>query len=235
MLSLLNHMEFEYMQHRIQKGCQHTYQQERNVCSPKLWKDKQMPRLSKSASPLYPSRKQVASSGSQSLSPAMQSPTTYPSPHEIWRSEAIPFFSQFQDMLQKSMPSRTSLATAQWLQEMGTLRIQSLPRRGAGDMLSQHTSMSRGEALNRGGMPMSSTTILASWSLEGNGNCMEHPWMPEESYEIFVALVTRGLCVEGYPDPHLKVGLMQLRGARVAYLQLRIKNLEAQNWEAPEH
>ena len=90
-------------------------------------------------------------------------------------------------------------------------------------MLSQHTSMSRGEALNRGGMPMPSTTILASWSLEGSGNCMEHPLMLEGSYEICVALVAKGLCVKGFLDPHLKVGMKQLKGARVAYLQLRIK------------
>lgn len=100
---------------------------------------------------------------------------------------------------------------------MGMLRIQSLPRRGAGDMLSQHTSMSREEALNRGGTLMISTTILASWSLEGSGNCMEHPWMLEEACEIYVALVTKGLCVEGYPDPRLIVGLKQPKGARVAY------------------
>jgi hypothetical protein len=106
---------------------------------------------------------------------------------------------------------------------MGKLRIQSSPRRGAGDMLSQHTSMSRGEALNKGGMPMPSTTILASWSLEGSGNCLEHPSMLEGVYGICVALVTRGLCVKGYLGPHIKVGLKQLKGARVAYLQLREK------------
>lgn len=68
---------------------------------------------------------------------------------------------------------------------------------------------------------MPSTTILASSSLEGSGNCMEHPWMLEGAYDIYVASVTMALCVEGYLYPHLTVGLKQQKGARVAYLQVR--------------
>lgn len=70
-------------------------------------------------------------------------------------------------------------------------KIQSLQGMGAGDMLSQHTSMSHEEASNKGDMLKSSTTILASWSLEDSENWMGHLLMLEGTHMIFVALVMR--------------------------------------------
>ncbi|EEF46760.1 conserved hypothetical protein [Ricinus communis] len=62
---------------------------------------------------------------------------------------------------------------------MGMSRIQSLQGMGADGMLFLHTSMFHEEASNREDKLMSSTTILASWSLEGIENCTGHLLMLE--------------------------------------------------------
>lgn len=155
-------MEFGYTQHHIQKECQRTYRQVRILCTPKWWRGKQMPRLSKNASQTYPNILQVASTGSQSLLPARQFPITCPSRHEIGKNGAILFFSLSLDMQQRNMPLRTNSVSFQWLQGTDRSKTQSLLKMGVNDMLFLHTSTSREEALNKEGMLKSSTTIWVS-------------------------------------------------------------------------
>jgi len=117
-------------------------------------------------------------------------------------------------MQQRNMPSRTSLVTSQLPQGMGRSRIQSLQGRDVDDMPSQHTSMFHEEASNRAGMLKSSTTILASWSLEESENCMGHLLMLEDMNRIYAAEEMWEYSVKIHNNLHLRVVLMQPTGAR---------------------
>jgi hypothetical protein len=74
------------------------------------------------------------------------------------------------------------------------------------------------EASNRAGMLKSSTTILASWSLEEIDNCMGHLLMLEGMNRICAAEDMWEYCVKIYHNLHLREALMQLKEAKKANL-----------------